>query len=235
MDGLDFPGLGTGISQSLSRRRTEGKVAKHSSTAAIHKMRPRFRCSLQPFGRITICYIVQFESLPDDSCDCVNRTRLPGTRTRKFMSARIRRQDSVSSDVCSPFDFFRIHSWPPKGITLTSPSPGDPRTRWSIKAGSRFDAPITMPPIREQNCFRLSSPETNRVSDRRRAPSPPTRITTPAMFLHMTPLSQADARDTSFSPCLMAQPNRLRAAIVHRGSSALPPVTTSRLVPQGAD
>ena len=126
MDGIDFAGLGTGISQSLSRRRAEGKVAKHSSTAAIHKMRPRFRCSLQPFGRITICYIVQFESLPDDSCDCVNRTRLPGTRTRKFMSARIRRQDSVSSDVCSPFDFFRIHSWPPKGITLTSPSPGDP-------------------------------------------------------------------------------------------------------------
>ena len=130
---------------------------------------------------------------------CGNRTRLPGTRTRKFMSARIRRQDSVSSDVCSPFDFFRIHSWPPKGITLTSPSPGDPRTRWSIKAGSRFDAPIIMPPIGEQNCFRLSSPQTNRVSDRRRAPSPPTRITTPAMFLHMTPLSQADARDTSFS------------------------------------
>jgi hypothetical protein len=60
-----------------------------------------------------------------------------------------------------------------------------------------------LPPIREQNCFGLSSPETNRVRDRRRAPSPPRQDHTPVMFLHITPfhVSQADARDTGFPRC----------------------------------
>jgi hypothetical protein len=77
------------------------------------------------------------------------------------------------------------------------------------------------------------------------------------MFLHMTPflVSQADARDTGFPRCLISSaninaaspltvtpvnttesPRAEGATIVHRGGSgALPPVTTSTLVPQGAD